>query len=98
MLDRVNKAEGIFALQNGGKFADIDTLVSKGYLPADIKSTDSTGYKYSIALAFDKSTYTAHAVPAVYGKTGRLSFAMRIRKGKEPELASKDVKGELLKN
>lgn len=98
MLDRINKAEGIYALQNGGKFTDIDTLVSKGYLPADIKSAESTGYKYNVALAFDKSTYTAHAVPAVYGKTGRLSFAMRIRKGKDPELASDDVKGEMLKN
>ena len=98
MLDRVNKAEGIFALQNGGKFADIDTLVAKGYLPTDIKSAESTGYKYSIALAFDNSTYTAHAVPAVYGKTGRLSFAMRIMKGKDPKLESKDVKGEKLKN
>jgi hypothetical protein len=98
MLDRINKSEGIYALQNGGKFADIDTLVAKGYLPPDISSSESTGYVYKVILSFDKSTYTAHAVPATYGKTGKLSFAMRIRKGKDPELASKDVRGEMLKN
>lgn len=98
MLQRINKAEGIYALQNGGKFADIDTLVGKGYLPVDISSPESTGYKYNVALSFDKATYTAHAVPAVYGKSGRLSFACRIRKGEAPELVSKDVKGKMLKN
>ncbi len=98
MLDRINKAEGIYALQNGGKFADLDALVAKGYLPTDIKSSESTGYRYKVALSFDKSTYTSHAIPAVYGKTGKLSFAMRIRRGKDPELASKDAKGEMLKN
>ncbi|HUF05458.1 MAG TPA: hypothetical protein VMM38_14960 [Aridibacter sp.] len=98
MLQRINKAQGIYALQNGGKFADLETLAGKGYVPADALSDESTGYNYKIALAFDRSTYTAHATPAVYGKTGRLSFASRIRKGKDPELVSKDVKGKILQN
>ncbi|QQS43120.1 MAG: hypothetical protein IPM63_09395 [Acidobacteriota bacterium] len=98
MLERINKAQGIYALQNQGKFADLETLANKGYVPADALSAESTGYNYKIALAFDRSTYTVHATPAVYGKTGRLSFASRIRKGKDPELVSRDSKGEILQN
>ncbi|MCO6510317.1 MAG: hypothetical protein J5I65_05940 [Aridibacter famidurans] len=98
MLERINKAQGIYALQNEGRFADLETLTGKGYVPADALSAESTGYNYKIALAFDKSTYTAHATPAIYGKTGTLSFASRIRKGKDPELVSKDVKGKNLQN
>lgn len=98
MLERINKAQGIFALQNGGKFADLETLIGKGYVPTDAASSESTGYNYKISLAFDRSTYTAHATPAVYGKTGRLSFATRIRKGSDPEFSSKDVKGKILQN
>lgn len=98
MLERINKAQGIHALQNGGKFADLETLAGKGYVPADALSAESTGYNFKIALAFDRSTYTAHATPAVYGKTGTLSFASRIRRGKDPELVSKDAKGKSLQN
>lgn len=98
MLERINKAQGIYALQNGGKFADLETLTGKGYVPADALSAGSTGYNYKIALAFDRSTYTAHATPAVYGKTGTLSFASRIRRGKDPELVSKDARGKFLQN
>lgn len=98
MLERINKAQGIYALQNGGKFADLQTLTGRGYVPADALSAESTGYNYKIALAFDRSTYTAYATPAVYGKTGRLSFASKIQKGKDPELLSRDVKGRILQN
>lgn len=98
MLQRINKAQGIHALQNGGKFADLETLANRGYVPADALSSESTGYNYKVALAFDNSTYTIHATPAVYGKTGRLSFASKIRKGQDPELLSKDNKGKILQN
>lgn len=98
MLQRINKAQGIFALQNGGKFAELATLVDRGYVPKDVLSSESTGYNYKIALAFDRSTYTAYATPAVYGKTGKLSFASRIRRGQTPEMESRDVKGEILQN
>jgi len=98
MIERINKAQGIYALQNGGKFGDLETLIGKGYVPADAASSESTGYNYKVSLAFDKSTYTVHATPAEYGKTGRLSFASRIRKGKDPELISKDVNGKILQN
>ena len=98
MLERINKAQGIYALQNGGKFADLETLIGKGYVPTDAASSESTGYNYKISLAFDKSTYSVYATPAEYGKTGKLSFASKIRKGVEPQLISKDVRGRILQN
>lgn len=98
MLERINKAQGIYALQNNGKFANLETLIGMGYVPQDAASSESTGYNYKISLAFDRSTYTVHATPSEYGKTGRLSFAAKIRKGKDPELASKDMRGRILQN
>lgn len=94
MLNRIAKAQAIYSLQNGGKFADLDTLVQKGYVPTDALSAESTGYKYEIALAFDRATYTAIATPAKYGRSGKLSFALKIRRGVEPELVAKDTRGK----
>jgi len=96
MLNRISKAQAIYSLKNQGKFADLKTLVQKGYVPTDALSVETTGYKYDIALAFDHSTYTALATPSVYGKSGKLSFALEIRRGIEPQMVSKDVKGESL--
>ena len=96
MLNRISKAQAVYSLQNKGKYADLRTLVQKGYVPTDALSVESTGYKYDVALAYDQSTYTALATPAEYGKSGRLSFALKIRRGVEPELVSRDVKGNSL--
>ncbi len=43
MLQRVVKAQVVYALQNAGQFADIKTLVGQGLLPDDILDTKSTG-------------------------------------------------------
>ncbi|NNE68007.1 MAG: hypothetical protein HKN33_15705 [Pyrinomonadaceae bacterium] len=96
MLNRISKAQAVYSLQNKGKYADLRTLVQKGYVPTDALSVESTGYKYDVALAYDQSTYTALATPAEYGKSGTLSFALKIRRGVEPELVSRDVKGNSL--
>ena len=96
MLERIAKAQTVYSLQNEGKFADLKTLVQKGYVPTDALSVESTGYKFDIALAFDESTFTATATPAVYKKSGTLSFALKIRRGKQPQLLAKDTSGEPL--
>ncbi|MDH3494913.1 MAG: type IV pilin-like G/H family protein [Acidobacteriota bacterium] len=96
MLNRISKAQAVYSLKNQGRFADLRTLVEKGYVPTDALSVESTGYKYDVALAYDRSTYTALATPAAYGKSGRLSFALKIRRGIQPEMVSKDAKGESL--
>ncbi|MGI9034921.1 MAG: hypothetical protein ACR2GD_02665 [Pyrinomonadaceae bacterium] len=99
MLERINKAEMVYALQNGGLYTDMPTLVAQGLLPADAQSADSTGYHYSLAVSSNKKKYTANAEPAVYGKTGKLSFSLQVdERGKSNGIQSKDNKGMPLKN
>ena len=96
MLDRISKAELAYSLQNGGAYADIATLVEGGLLPPDAKSSDTTGYNYLIKVPDDKKSWSASAVPAVYGKTGNLSFAVDLDDKKRPHLTSKDNGGKPL--
>lgn len=99
MIERIAKAEMVYALQNGGLYTDMPTLVTQGLLPDDAQTSDSTGYHYSIAVSSDKKKYTAGAEPAVYGKTGKLSFLLQVEeKGKNTGVKSKDNKGMPLKN
>ena len=72
-------------------FAQTVKLATKaGLLPDDVVSSDSTGYAYSVKLSSDKKKYSAEAVPAVYGKTGKLSFTVELNDKRQPHLASKD--------
>ncbi|NNF00275.1 MAG: hypothetical protein HKN25_14745 [Pyrinomonadaceae bacterium] len=98
MLDRIGKAQMIYSMKNNGKFGNLETLINKGFVPQDAKTPLTTGYKYDVLLAEDHTTYTAVATPAEYGKTGKLSFALKITKDKQPELIFKDLKGRPLKN
>jgi hypothetical protein len=90
MLDRVAKAQIAYAAQNQGNFGDMEALIAAQLLPADIRSNVSTGYNYAITVSADKKRYAAAAVPAVYGKTGRLSFAVQLDEGGQPHLTSRD--------
>ena len=96
MLDRIAKAQSVHSLQNKGKFSDLNGLVKKGYVPRDSLTAESTGYNYKISVSFDGYTYTAYATPAEYGKSGKMSYALKIRRGKEPYLVEKDLKGKSL--
>ncbi len=98
MLDRIGKAQMIHSMKDGGRFTDLKTLINKGYVPEDAKNAASTGYNYAVILAKDRTTYSATATPAIYGKTGRLSFALKITKEAQPELVSKDLKGKAVLN
>src|SRR5436190_6382131 len=42
MLDRISKAQMVYAIQNGGLYADIPDLTKAGLLPDDVVSSDST--------------------------------------------------------
>ncbi len=94
MLERVNKAQMIYAMQNGGLYADVPTLIGKGFLPRDITTADSTGYNYQIRLSGDRQKYTATATPAVYGKTGKMSYGFESDSRKTSALKSLDAKGK----
>ena len=90
MLDRVAKAQMVFATQNGGQFGDLDALIKAELVPTDARSSVSTGYVYSVTVTPDKRRYSASAVPAIYGKTGRLSYSVELDKGGNPRLTSRD--------
>ena len=98
MMERIAKAQMVYAMQNGGLYGDIPALVSQNLLPADAQSPESTGYRYNISLSSDKKSYSANAEPAVYGKTGKLSFFMEYNeKDKKMRLQFEDNKGAPLK-
>lgn len=96
MLDRIAKAQLVFATQNGDSFGEIDALVNAGLLPDDVKTSKSTGYNYTVKLSEERKVYTASATPAEYGKSGRLSFVLRSDGKSTPRISSKDIGGKPL--
>ena len=96
MLDRISKAQIAFSSQNQGKFGEIPALIDAGFLPKDVLTSESTGYLYAVKLTDDRSKYSATAVPAEYGKTGTLSFLVRLSDAKAPLLSAKDMHGKPL--
>ena len=97
MLERVNKAQMIYAMENGGIYGDMPTLIGKGFLPKDILTAETTGYNYQIEISADRKKYSATAAPAVYGKTGKLSFGFESDDKKTSALKSRDNKGQTVK-
>jgi hypothetical protein len=97
MLERISKAELAHSLQNGGAFADMQTLVSSGLLPEDAQTSDSTGYNYAIDLLPEKNTYSATATPAEYGKSGKLSFLLYLDNKGMSHVKDKDTRGQPLR-
>lgn len=81
-------------MQNGGKFGDLQTLIQKGFVPQDAGNAETTGYNYDVKLIKGQTNYTATATPKSYGKTGKLSFALKITSDRQPELISKDIRGK----
>ncbi len=97
MLDRVAKAQIAYAAQNQGNYGDMEALIAAQVLPDDIRSNASTGYNYAVTVSADKKRYAAAAVPAVYGKTGRLSFAVQLDERGQPHLTSRDDRAKKTK-
>jgi len=97
MLERIAKAQTIYALQNGGLFGEMKLLVEQGLLPEDALTSVSTGYNYKVTLASDKKKYYATAEPAVFGKTGKLSFLLDLDDKRSTRLTAKENQGQPLK-
>lgn len=76
MMSRITVAELVYSQQHNGAFGDLAALIAAGLIPKDIEGTDSTGYRFRLALGKDSKTYTVNAEPAQYGRTGRLSYFM----------------------
>jgi hypothetical protein len=92
MFERIQKAQYVYSVQNKGELADMSALVSKGFLPMDIQTTESTGYRFAITVSADKKRYVATAEPEKYGKTGKLSYFFDSGE-KNSKLKSSDNKG-----
>lgn len=97
MLERVAKAQIAYSLQHDGICGEIQTLIDAGFLPDDIKTSESTGYNYTVTLSESKKRYFANAVPAVYGKSGRLSFLLEPDAKGFSHVTSKDTGGSAMK-
>jgi hypothetical protein len=97
MFERIMKAEIVYAAQNNGIYADLPTLIQNNLVPAGVTNTNATGYNYKLVLSPDKKKYSVTAEPAVYGKTGKLSFLAEGEAGKNPRMESKDNGGQPLK-
>ena len=91
MLDRVAKAQMAFAATNQGLYGDMNALVNAGFVPDDIRSSESTGYNYVMTLSSDRTRYSVSAAPAVYGKTGRLTFSVELDENSQAHLTSRDA-------
>ncbi len=94
MLNRIAKAQMIYSAQNGGLYGELRALIEKNLLPDDAQTPETTGYDYKIELSADKKKYTATAAPAVYGKTGKLTFWFETGGAKAMAIKSKDGKGQ----
>jgi hypothetical protein len=98
MLDRISKAEMAYSLTNKGIYGEMPFLIQAGFLPSDVQTSGSTGYKYTLIVSSDKKSYSASAVPSVYAKTGKLSFAVELDAKGSPRLTSKDNGGKPIKD
>lgn len=90
MLDRVARAQMGFAAQNGGLYGDLNALVHAGFLPADIRTGGSTGYRYAVTVTPDRKRYSAWAKPIQYGKSGKMTYGVELDGLGQPHLIKRD--------
>jgi hypothetical protein len=98
MLERIAKAQIAYSVQHGGKYADISQLIEVGYLPADIMTSDSTGYRYELHLEEGRGSYYATATPAEYGRTGKMSYLLQPAREGLPRVTATDNGGKPIRN
>jgi hypothetical protein len=90
MLRKILGAQIIYGAKNNGAFADLQTLIKEALVPKDLEGSATTGYRFSITVAPDRRSFSAKAEPAVYGRTGKLSFHV----DQTGAISSKDVGGK----
>jgi hypothetical protein len=74
MLKRIQAAEVAYALQHAGAAGDLNALIDAGFVPKDILGPETTGYRFAVTPGPGGKGFEAHAEPAGYNRTGRLSF------------------------
>lgn len=96
MLERIAKAQIVHSAQNGGKYGDIAKLVEMQILPEDVKTSESTGYNYTVVLTDDGKNYYGTATPAEYKKTGINSYILVPQQKGMPVVSGRDNGGKPL--
>lgn len=96
LLQKIADVQMVAALQ-GGNYSELSALVEKNLLPADIQTSDSTGYNFKITLINNGKGYFATATPAAYGKTGKSSFLLELDAKKTPRISNRDNGGQVMK-
>ncbi|MCA1593558.1 MAG: YfbM family protein [Acidobacteria bacterium] len=92
MLQRLLATELIYSSQHGGMFGDLNALVGAGLMPKDLLGTESTGYRFHVAVGKDGKSFTGGAEPERYGRTGRLSFLLDASGIKSQDNGGKPIK------
>jgi hypothetical protein len=87
-LSRMIDAELIYSKKFNGKNASMEELIRLGGVPKDLEGGESGGYRFTLTLTGDHTTFFATASPVVYGKTGRLSFYADVN-----AVRAEDLKG-----
>jgi hypothetical protein len=89
MLQRIIGAEIIYSQKFEGKNASLQELIRLGGVPKDIEDGQGSGYRFALTLSEDGKSFYATACPAIYGKTGRVSFYANI-----DGVRGEDLKGQ----
>lgn len=97
LMQKIADVQMVAAAQNNGAYADMQALVEKNLLPADIRSAESTGYNFAVTVTPDKKNYFATATPVEYGKSGKLSYLLTLDAKKSPKFTTKDTRGQIIK-
>ena len=95
VMERIAKAEMVYAAQNSGIYADLPKLAGAGLLSDEFLKT-AAGYNYRIIIGDEGEKYQVTAEPEVYGKTGKLSFLLRMEGKGNPKLTNEDHQGKSL--
>ena len=74
LMTRISLAQVVYAQGHAGMFGNTAELIAAGLIPKDIEGVESTGYHFQVLKSADGKSWYATAEPALYGRTGRLSF------------------------
>lgn len=87
LLKRITGCEDVH-FRRTKSFATLDELIATEGLTDDLKQGAASGYRFTVNLTPDRQAYTVVAIPARYGRTGRLSFYADAK-----EIRGADAKG-----
>jgi len=92
LLKRLIAVQIAYSQEHNGSFGDLKALMAATLMPRELENTDSTGYRFHVAVAADGKSYVAGAEPARYGRSGKLSYWM----DQTGAIKSADAKGQPL--